>query len=139
MFSSPIVYAWIAWLLVVGVIAVLRFAAHQREERRQAERRPQRRTGQAARSAPDKASIVKFGENDKATAGSCRLPRATGRCGHHPARGRPGHIRSGDPGVTRIPAVTGRLTIAHTHARHTRRACLSYWRRHHARLGQTAR
>jgi hypothetical protein len=24
MFSSPIVYAWIAWLLVVGVIAVLR-------------------------------------------------------------------------------------------------------------------
>ena len=58
MFSSPIVYAWIAWLLVVGVIAVLRFAAHQREERRRAERRSQRRTGQVAGSAPDKAPIV---------------------------------------------------------------------------------
>ena len=43
MFSSPIVYAWIAWLLVIGVIAVLRFAAHQREERGRAERRSQRR------------------------------------------------------------------------------------------------
>jgi hypothetical protein len=58
MFSSPIVYAWIAWLLVIGVIAVLRFAAHQREERRRAERRSQRRTGQAAGSAPDKALVV---------------------------------------------------------------------------------
>ena len=48
MFSSPIAYAWIAWLLVIGVIAVLRFAAHQREERRRAERRSQRRTGQAS-------------------------------------------------------------------------------------------
>ena len=125
MFSSPIVYAWIAWLLVIGVIAVLRFAAHQREERRRAERRSQRRTGQVAGSAPDKAPIVKLAENDKAAAGSCRLPGATGRRGHHPARARPGHTRSGDPGVTRIPAVTGRLTIAHLHARHTRRACLS--------------
>ena len=59
MFSSPIVYAWITWLLVVGVIAVLRFAAHQREERRRAERRSQRRTGQAAGSAPDKALVVR--------------------------------------------------------------------------------
>jgi hypothetical protein len=59
MFSSPIVYAWIAWLLVIGVIAVLRFAAHQREERRRAERRSQRRTGQAAGSAPDQALIVR--------------------------------------------------------------------------------
>ena len=59
MFSSPIVYAWIAWLLVIGVIAVLRFAAHRREEGRRAERRSQRRTGQAAESAPDKAPIVK--------------------------------------------------------------------------------
>jgi hypothetical protein len=58
MFSSPIVYAWIAWLLVIGVIAVLRFAAHQREERRRAERRSQRRTGQAAGSTPDKALAV---------------------------------------------------------------------------------
>lgn len=59
MFSSPIVHAWIAWLLVIGVIAVLRFAAHQREERRRAERRSQRRTGQAAGSAPDKALVAK--------------------------------------------------------------------------------
>jgi hypothetical protein len=59
MFSSPIVYAWIAWLLVVGVTAVLRFAAHQREDRRQAERRSQRRSGQAAGSAPDRALVVK--------------------------------------------------------------------------------
>ena len=59
MFSSPIAYAWIAWLLVIGVIAVLRFAAHQREERRRAERRSQRRTGQASGSAPDKALAVR--------------------------------------------------------------------------------
>ena len=59
MFSSPIVYAWIAWLLVIGVIAVLRFAAHQREERGRAERRSQRRTGRAAGSAPDKALAVR--------------------------------------------------------------------------------
>ena len=58
MFSSPIVYAWIAWLLVVGVIAGLRFAAHRREERRRTERRQQRRTGQVAGSAPDQASIA---------------------------------------------------------------------------------
>lgn len=58
MFNSPIVYAWIAWLLVVGVIAALRFAAHQREERRQAERRQQRRSGQVAGSVSDKAPIV---------------------------------------------------------------------------------
>ena len=58
MFSSPIVYAWIAWLLMIGVIAVLRFAAHQREERMRAERRQQRRTGQAAGSASTKAPIV---------------------------------------------------------------------------------
>ncbi len=59
MFSSPIVYAWIAWLLVIGVIAVMRFAAHQREERRRAERRSQRRTGKAAGSAPDPAQVVR--------------------------------------------------------------------------------
>lgn len=58
MFSSPIVYAWIAWLLVVGVIAVLRFAAHQREGRRRSERRQQRRSGQVAGSVSDKAQIV---------------------------------------------------------------------------------
>jgi hypothetical protein len=59
MFSSPIVYVWIAWLLAVGVIAVLRFAARQREERRRAERRLQRRTGQAAGSVPDKTLAVR--------------------------------------------------------------------------------
>jgi len=58
MFSSPIVYAWIAWLLLIGVIAALRFAAHQREERRRAERRSQHRTGQVAGSMPDKALVV---------------------------------------------------------------------------------
>jgi hypothetical protein len=58
MFSSPIVYAWIAWLLVIGVIAALRFAAHQREERRRAERRSQRRTGQVAGSVSDNAPVV---------------------------------------------------------------------------------
>jgi len=59
MFSSPIVYAWIAWLLVIGVIVVLRFAAHQREERRRAERRSQRRTDQAAGSAPHKTLAMR--------------------------------------------------------------------------------
>jgi hypothetical protein len=59
MFSSPIAYAWIAWLLVIGVIAVPRFAANQREARMRAERRSQRRTGQAAGSAPDKTLAVR--------------------------------------------------------------------------------
>lgn len=59
MFSSPIMYAWIAWLLVIGVIAILRFAAHQREARRRAERRSQRRTDQAAGSAPDKTLAMR--------------------------------------------------------------------------------
>jgi hypothetical protein len=58
-FSSPIVYAWIAWLLLIGVIAVLRFAAHQREERSRAEHRLQRRGGQAAGSEPDKALVMR--------------------------------------------------------------------------------
>lgn len=59
MFSSSIAYAWLAWLLVIGVIAVLRFAAHQREERRRAERRSQRRTGQVAGSALDQALVLR--------------------------------------------------------------------------------
>lgn len=59
MFSSSIVYVWIAWLLVIGVIVVLRFAAHQREERRRAERRSQRRTDQAAGSAPHKTLAMR--------------------------------------------------------------------------------
>lgn len=58
MFSSPIVYAWITWLLIVGVIAVLRFAAHQREDRQRAERHQRRRTGHVAGTAPDKATIT---------------------------------------------------------------------------------
>lgn len=58
MFSSPIVYAWITWLLIVGVIAVVRFAAHQREERGRAEHRQQRRTGHVAGSAPGRATIA---------------------------------------------------------------------------------
>jgi hypothetical protein len=54
-FSSPIVYAWIAWLLVVGVIAVLRFVAHQREARRRAERRSQHQIGPVVQSVPGNA------------------------------------------------------------------------------------
>ena len=65
MFSSPIVYAWIAWLLVVGVIAILRFAAHQREERGRAKHRQQRRTGYVAETAPDKATIAGSPETTK--------------------------------------------------------------------------
>ncbi len=58
MFSSPIVHAWIAWLLVIGVIAVLRFAAHQREERGRTKQRQRRRTGHVAGTALDKATIM---------------------------------------------------------------------------------
>lgn len=58
MFSNPIMYAWIMWLLIVGVIAVLRFAAHQREDRQRAERHQQRRTGHVAGTAPDEATIA---------------------------------------------------------------------------------
>jgi len=70
MFSSPIMYAWLAWLIVIGVIAVLRFAVHQREERRRAERRTQRRIGQAAGSTPDPAPIL----HRPRTAGRQRVP-----------------------------------------------------------------
>ena len=59
MFSSPIAYAWFAWLLVIGLIAALRFAADQREGRRRAERRSQRLTGRTAGSTPDKAQILR--------------------------------------------------------------------------------
>jgi len=59
MFRSPSAYARIAWLLVIGVIAVMHFAAHQRQERRRAEHRSLRRTGQtAAGSVPDRALVL---------------------------------------------------------------------------------
>jgi hypothetical protein len=59
MFSNPIVYAWFAWLLVIGVIAVLRCAAHQREAHRRAGRRSPRQTGQVAQPASDQMPVIR--------------------------------------------------------------------------------
>ena len=59
-------YYIVRYAPLLGVIAVLRFAAHQREERRRTERRSPRRIGQGAGSAPDQALVV-------------HRPRTTGR------------------------------------------------------------
>jgi len=42
MFSSPIFYAWLAWLLAVAAFAIIRYEARQREEQQREERRRQR-------------------------------------------------------------------------------------------------
>jgi len=59
MLSSPIMYAWLAWLLVIGVIAVRRGAAQRREEHRRAERRAPRQTGQVAQPASDQMPVIR--------------------------------------------------------------------------------
>ena len=42
MFSSPVFYAWLAWLLALAAFAVIRHKARQREEQQREERRQQR-------------------------------------------------------------------------------------------------
>ena len=42
MFSSPVFYAWLAWLLAVAVFAAIRLKSRQREKRQREERRRQR-------------------------------------------------------------------------------------------------
>jgi Flp pilus assembly protein TadB len=42
MFSSPVFYGWLAWLLALAVFAVMRYKARQREEQQREERRQQR-------------------------------------------------------------------------------------------------
>jgi len=42
MFSSPVFYAWLVWLLALAVFAVIRHKSHQREEQQREERRRQR-------------------------------------------------------------------------------------------------
>jgi heme exporter protein D len=42
MFSSPVFYVWIAWLLALTAFAVIRHKSHQREEYQREERRRQR-------------------------------------------------------------------------------------------------
>jgi hypothetical protein len=42
MFSSPVFYVWLAWLLAVAAFAVIRHRARLREEQQREERRRQR-------------------------------------------------------------------------------------------------
>ena len=42
MFSSPVFYAWLTWLLALTAFAVIRHKARQREEQQREERRRQR-------------------------------------------------------------------------------------------------
>jgi len=42
MFSSPVFYVWLAWLLALAVFAVIRHLARQREEQQREERRQER-------------------------------------------------------------------------------------------------
>ena len=50
MFSSPVFYAWLAWLLALAAFAVIRHKARQREEQQREERRRQREAERGQRS-----------------------------------------------------------------------------------------
>jgi len=50
MFSSPVFYAWRAWLLAVAAFAVIRYQARLREEHQREERGRQREARQGQRS-----------------------------------------------------------------------------------------
>ena len=50
MFSSPVFYVWLAWLLAVAVFAVIRYRTRLREEQQREERRRQREAQQGRRS-----------------------------------------------------------------------------------------
>ena len=113
MFSSPVFYVWLAWLLALAVFAVIRHRARQREELQREARRQQRETERGQRSDIQGASH--FASPPAAD----RLPRSTrtGTCGDaqrkcscrrwsYQARVRPGRdTRSSDKHVTRTPAV----------------------------------
>ena len=51
MFSSPVFYAWLAWLLALAAFAIIRHKARQREEQQREERRRQREAERWQRSA----------------------------------------------------------------------------------------
>ena len=53
MFSSPVFYAWLAWLLALTAFAVIRYKARQREEQQREARRRQREAVRA-----DAASVL---------------------------------------------------------------------------------
>ena len=42
MFSSPVFYGWLTWLVALAVFAVIRLKTRQREEQQREERRQQR-------------------------------------------------------------------------------------------------
>ncbi len=50
MFSSSVFYVWIAWLLTLAALAVIRLKLHQREEQQREERRQQREAHGGQRS-----------------------------------------------------------------------------------------
>lgn len=50
MFSSPILYVWIAWFLALAAFAVIRLKVHRREEQQREERRQQREAERGQRS-----------------------------------------------------------------------------------------
>lgn len=49
MFSSPVFYVWLAWLLAVAVFAIIRYRTRLREEQQREERRRQREAQQGRR------------------------------------------------------------------------------------------
>ena len=51
MFSSPIFYLWLVWLLAVAVIALIRHKTRRRDELQRAERRRQREVEREVRPA----------------------------------------------------------------------------------------
>ncbi len=81
MFSSPIFYAWLAWLLAMAVFAVIRHRARQSEEQQRAERRRQRevereqRPGGGERS-PERQSATPAGYRDQLIAAGLIRPAA---------------------------------------------------------------
>ena len=50
MFSSPVFYIWLAWLLALAAFAVIRLKIHRREEQQREERRQQREVERGQRS-----------------------------------------------------------------------------------------
>ncbi len=50
MLSSPVFYAWIAWLLVLAAFAVIRLKIHRREEQQREERKQRREAERRQRS-----------------------------------------------------------------------------------------
>jgi len=74
MFSSPVFYAWLAWLLAVAVFAAIRLKSRQREEQQREERRRQRSDGTVRRQV--RRSAVPANYRDQLVAAGSIRPAA---------------------------------------------------------------